>query len=759
MQSSISVRWLVLAVSAAMLLALAAACTETVEVPGETVVVEKVVTETVEVPGETVVKEVVKEVQVPGETVVVEKVVTETVEVPGETVVVEKEVVRTVEVPGETVTVEVVKEVQVPGETVVVEKEVIKTVEVPGETVVVEKVVTETVEVPGETVVVTKEVPVEVVKTVEIPVQVTRTVEVPGPERVMVKEVPGKKYVTDPVTGRVYSAPEYGGMITFAKSNDYSNRGVDLPNYGNRGMTSPMIEKLSAANWALDRSLYPWAGGGRTPVFALTGGLAESWEWTDDRTLVFKMRPGVNWHNRAPMNGRALTAADAAFAYHRMLGNKLAGTEFSGDDQAPAARDLASFPWESIEATDDSTLVMKMTQTAPFIALGVILDWNQLGLLPPDIIREKGSIEDWRDLIGTGPFQMTEWTFGENFTYEKNPDYWGVDHKYPENPVPYIDTLRGLVIVEGASRLAGLRSGKLDYIGQPGASQMQSIDQALSLARTNPELSQYEWSNRSNNSFNLNKSKPPFDDIRVRRAMQMALDLPTMTASYFSGYADTTPRGYLDIQWANSGYTTAFDEWPEELQGYYTYNPEAAGALLDEAGYEKDENGVRFKAEFSHFARWPVAWSEFAVSYWTALGIDIDMITPSQAEHNAKFAAGDYDIVPYVSSNKGNPISQMIRFYSNNPRIPTISHPDYDAWWERVLVSTDPDEVKDLIKKMDWMIIEQSWTLWGSLSPLFNIAQPWLQGYGGEGIIGAGMNHAVFQYLWIDSQLKTGMGH
>ena len=90
-------------------IALTACGAETVEVPGETVVVEK---------------EVIKEVQVPGETVVVEKVVTETVEV-----------------PGETVTVEVVKEVQVPGETVVVEKEVIKTVEVPGETVVVEKAI------------------------------------------------------------------------------------------------------------------------------------------------------------------------------------------------------------------------------------------------------------------------------------------------------------------------------------------------------------------------------------------------------------------------------------------------------------------------------------------------------------------------------------------------------------------------------------------------------------------------------------------
>ena len=117
MLTSTSLRWLVVAVSAAMLLAVAAACSsETIEVPGETVVVEK---------------EVIKEVMVPGETVVVEKIVTETVEVPGETVV--QEVVKTVEVPGETVVVEkeVVKTVEVPGQTII--KEVVKTVEVPGQ--------------------------------------------------------------------------------------------------------------------------------------------------------------------------------------------------------------------------------------------------------------------------------------------------------------------------------------------------------------------------------------------------------------------------------------------------------------------------------------------------------------------------------------------------------------------------------------------------------------------------------------------------
>ena len=167
MRTSISLRWLVVAVSAAMLMAVAAACggTETIEVPGETVVVEKEVVKTVEVPGQTVVKEVVKTVEVPGQTVVVEKVVTETVQVPGKTVVVEKEVVRTVEVPGETVVKEVIKEVEVEVKVPVI-KEVIKVIEVPAE--------------PAEPVAVAAE------------------------------------QIVDPRTGKMINPPQYGGSISYA---------------------------------------------------------------------------------------------------------------------------------------------------------------------------------------------------------------------------------------------------------------------------------------------------------------------------------------------------------------------------------------------------------------------------------------------------------------------------------------------------------------------------------------------------------------
>ena len=295
-----------------MLLAVAAACAgETVEVPGETVVVEKVVTETVEVPGETVVveKEVIKTVEVPGETVT--KEVVKTVEVPGETVVVEKEVVKTVEVPGETVTVEVVKEVQVPGETVVVEKEVVKTVEVPGQTVVVEKVV--------------------------------------------VKEVRAG-YVRN-VWGQLVEKPQYGGTIPFAVRLDPGGK-VDPYNSSSQEAASfPVLETLTTTDYAIPPEEHDFRTAGES-LAVLRGLLAESYETPDPFTWIFHIRKGVYWHDKPPMNGRELDAYDVEYTWHRMYGLGSGYTE-------PSVWAGSSDVIESVAATDKWTVVIKTSTYSP----------------------------------------------------------------------------------------------------------------------------------------------------------------------------------------------------------------------------------------------------------------------------------------------------------------------------------------------------------------------------------------------------------
>ena len=286
MHTSTSLRWLVVAVSAAMLLAVAAACgSETVEVPGETVVVEKVVTETVEVPGETV--------------------------------VVKEEVVKTVEVPGETVVKEVIKEVQVPGETVVVEKEVVKTVEVPGETVVVTK-------------------------------------EVPGPERVVVKEVESERYVRN-VWGELVDKPQYGGSIPIGVRFTPGNFDPYWDCFGGCRMTSALTyERLGVMDWAVPRDEFDLTSGFPNIEYA-TGALAESWEQPDLHTTIFHIRPGIHWQDKAPLNGRELTAKDVEYSWHRIMG---LGSGY--DEQAPGL--YFDLPVVSVTATDDWTVEVKASE-------------------------------------------------------------------------------------------------------------------------------------------------------------------------------------------------------------------------------------------------------------------------------------------------------------------------------------------------------------------------------------------------------------
>jgi len=185
------------------------------------------------------------------------------------------------------------KEIEVPGETIIVEKEIIKTVEVPGETIVVEKEVVKTVEVPGETVVVEKEVVKEVVKTVA------------GPERVVVREVPGgKTYVTDPSTGKAVTAPEYGGTITYGRVSWAAHSDTWYISGWASHEIGLVNEMLGIGNWAIDRNEWDWRLLADAPLSAWKGALAESWETPDDTTIVFNIRKGVNWQDKAPMNCR-----------------------------------------------------------------------------------------------------------------------------------------------------------------------------------------------------------------------------------------------------------------------------------------------------------------------------------------------------------------------------------------------------------------------------------------------------------------------
>ncbi len=151
---------------------------------------------------------------------------------------------------------------------------------------------------------------------------------------------------------------------------------------------------------------------------------------------------------------------------------------------------------------------------------------------------------------------------------------------------------------------------------------------AEGLIENSPEL-QFRAGPLGQNKQNmaLNVTKPPFDDNRVRKAMQMAIDIPTVSQTYYKGKTDPTPRGFGGP--AVIGWFKPFDEWPEELQAEHTYNPEKAKALLDEAGYTPGADGIRFKTTYHINDSWvgglDVGWAQIVASYLAEIGIELEI--------------------------------------------------------------------------------------------------------------------------------------
>ena len=159
------------------------------------------------------------------------------------------------------------------------------------------------------------------------------------------------------------------------------------------------------------------------------------------------------------MNGREFDAHDVEWNFHRYLGLG----DFT-EDGPSAGKGGVTMGAEivSVTATDKWTVEIKLAKPTLDV-LGKMLN-NYFIVLPREVIEKYGDAKDWRNLVGTGPWMITDLVDGSSLTYTKNPNYWGYDEKYPENRLPYIDQLRALIMPEVATHMAALRTAKVDYI-------------------------------------------------------------------------------------------------------------------------------------------------------------------------------------------------------------------------------------------------------------------------------------------------------
>lgn len=273
-------------------------------------------------------------------------------------------------------------------------------------------------------------------------------------------------------------------------------------------------------------------------------GLAEEWEYIDDQTLQFKLREGVEFHNGEPFNADAVK-----YTFDRLLGEEGA--------QGPQQANYESI--DNVEVVDEYTVNMNLNTNDP-VLLTNLASYGAV-IVPPEYIEENGADHFSMNPVGTGPFEMTSYKQDEEVVLEKNKNYW-------KEGLPELDLVTIRVIPEASTRLAELQTGSIDIMKQAEVSQVDSIegDDNLELLEV-PTPTAY--------SIRFDVAQEPMDDVRVRKAINYAIDKEAIIDEILQGYGEQITSFQSELSF---GYNDELDPYP--------YDVDKAKELIEEAGAE-----------------------------------------------------------------------------------------------------------------------------------------------------------------------------
>lgn len=536
--------------------------------------------------------------------------------------------------------------------------------------------------------------------------------------------------------GELQEKPRYGGTITLQADSGPVN-GFDPYDYGG----NQAYEELGHGNWIIDREIcdfmtFWW------PEEMGTGCLAESWEEPDPETLIFYIRKGVRWQNKPPVNGREFTAYDVEYTFHRNWG---LGSGFTEKSPKLGYADYETIT--SVTATDKYTVVFKHKPTLEllhsFLTQGVSDE-----IIPREVVEMYGDLRDWKNIVGTGPWIMNDYVSDSSLTFIKNPDYWGVDEMFPgyNFKLPYADKYMYLIIPDLQTTITAIRTGKIDKYG--GGWTTLSLEQVNSLKKTNPDI-QVAYSTTQGTTVALRFGKKPFDDIRVRRALQKSIDLETIARTYYQGAVAPIPKPLL----ANPGFFTPMDQLPAEVQEGYKYDPEAAKQLLTEAGYPNGfETNLVITPGNEDLAT-------LVKGYFSKINVDVEIITKDPVTYAGIMYAGNLDqMTLFPAMLVAQPVGALGWYTSDKfYNVPRINDPHYDDLFNQIVAMMDKTEWKKLLIELNDYGFSQQWVV--SLLPLPGgiVWQPWLKSYRGERILANASGGGVFARVWVDQELKNTM--
>lgn len=426
-------------------------------------------------------------------------------------------------------------------------------------------------------------------------------------------------------------------LFTTACSPDQSNNGNGGPSKDDLLVairTEPSTldphNSTALANFAVQRVVYD------TLVAQDESGqiipcLAEKWEVIDDLTVRFYLRDNVYFSN-----GEKLTAEDVRYSLQRATEERGSASMFS------------AFDGEGTKVIDDLTVDVKVKY--PFAPIYNYLASSRGDIINKKAMEELGADAYGRNPVGTGSFILKDWVTGDSLVLERNEKYWGEK--------PAFSKLVYRVITEPANRAIELETGGVDIIYDVATNDVARLSGSDKTKVISGPGYKFSY-------ITMNMSIEPFDDIRVREALVISLNMADIVDSV---YKDSAKLADSLMAPTVFGYKKV---------GPYEYNPERAKQLLAEAGYANGLKVVIMTNEDRSF----MDVAEIAQSMWKEVGIETEVQIMEQAALLSKAAEGTVTMgITNSTPTTGDPDHALMPWPSTYKSFLRIDNPKIDEY-------------------------------------------------------------------------------
>ena len=473
---------------------------------------------------------------------------------------------------------------------------------------------------------------------------------------------------------------------------------------------------------------------GWLPSDGLRGELAESWRTLDNPPrLEVQLRKGVMFPAKAGvMAARELVAEDVVYSYDRM--NK-------SPKRIPTYFDHIA----KVEATGKHTVLMTFNNYNA--EWDYRFGWGYYSAIVPKEVMETGA-KDWKNANGTGPYLLANYVQGNAMTYNKNPTYWGSETIGGQAyKLPFADTITYRYIKDEATALTALRTAKIDLMESV---RWSAVDE---LKKSAPKLVWNRYLSNNGNYITLRVDTKPFDDVRVRRALNMAVNKPEIIKTYYGGQAEMLN---FPMHVNHLGYYEPLEAMPDSVKELYVYNPAKAKQLLAEAGYP---NGFAFKTQTSSASLDNDLLAQIA-AYLAKVGVTMEIQVLEYPAYLSAMTSKTNAPGYFLQAGLTNPTTSLRKTFVKgqtwNPS--QWADPEFDKKMAEVYAEPDERVRQIKVKLMVREILDKAPHIFLPAPYAYSAWWPWVKNYGGELRAGADRPGPIHARIWVDQELKAKMG-